>query len=154
MKQTLKLGTIFLLLLSISLTGCASKKSLRVTKTNEIICSNQSVEDTYRFLVKGLRVHYTGSEELTSHTDVGMFATGTIFVPMPGTIYIENEYLGNNKYEIYVSVKNGISPKMIGELIEIKKINNSCKTTIKINYMNGMWKRHGVFVKKILGIIN
>ncbi len=149
-RQILKLGFISLLLLSIFLTGCASKKSLRVTKNHEIVCSNQSVEDTYRFLVKDLRVHYTGSEELSSHTEHGMFGGGSILMPMAGTTYVEDAHIANNKYEIYISIKNGISPKMIGELIEINKSNPKCYTTVKINYMNSMWKRHGIIVKKII----
>jgi len=150
MKRMFKFRPVCLLLLSIFLAGCASKQSLRVTKTNEIICSNQSVQDTYRVLVEGLRMHYTGSKDLDSHTDEGMFATGSILIPMAGTTYIEDARIGNNKYEIYISIKNGISPKILGELIEINQSNKMCHTTVKINYLNSMWKRHGLIVKKIL----
>ena len=141
------------LLLSLIFVGCTSKKSLRISKTNEKICSNKSVEITYSMLLEGLKLHYTGSKDLSSHTEEGLFATPTILISMPGTTYIEDAHV-NNKYEIYVSIKNGISPKLLGELIEISQNDKKCRTLVKINYMNKMWKRHGVFVKELLQKIN
>ncbi len=141
------------LLVSLIFVGCTNKKSLRVSTTNEKICSNKSVDITYSMLLEGLKLHYTGSKDLSSYTEEGLFATPTILVSMPGTTYIEDAYV-NNKYEIYISIKNGISPKILGELIEISQNNKKCPTLVKINYMNEMWKRHGILVKELVQKIN
>jgi len=147
----MKIIKIFLLSLGvILLSGCASKQSLKTSTTNETICSEKSTKSTYTLLLKGIKKHYTGSEDKATHTDEGMLYNGTIMVPASGTTSIESKIVSIDKYEIYVSIKNGISPQMYGELIEIYKGKNGCKTEVKISYMNRFWKQHGMIVKSLL----
>ena len=139
-----------LVITSLLFFGCASKDSLRTSSTTEKLCSDKPVKEVYGYLVKNMKEHYLGSSNVDSHTDKGTH-DGSIMSGLTGTTFIENKRVSNDKYEIILSIKAGITHRMYGEILDIHKGTGSCKTEIELHYMNSVWKNvHGSYIKKIL----
>jgi len=136
---------IFLVGVVLLFSGCVSKSSLAKSSNVMNFCSNDSVLNTYDFLVKKMQNHYLsktdGNETVPLYTNTGAM------VEMDGKTYIEHEKNDNNIYEISVSKKIGLSPKVYGELINIFEGSNDCITKVEVKYISFYWKKDAVLVE-------
>ena len=146
---------VLLVSVSILFVGCASKESLKTSTTTEKICSTKSVDKTYEYLVGKMKNHYLGSIEKSKKTTDGAYYNGSSMMTLSDSIFVENRKVSEDNYEIILSLKNGITHRMYGEMIEVKKGAPKCESEVTLKYMNFMWKKvHGVYVQKWMNEFN
>ena len=146
---------VLLVSISILFIGCASKESLKTSSTIEKVCSTKSVDKTYEYLVDKMKIHYLGSTDKSIKTTDGTYYNGNSMVTLNDSIFVENKKVSEDNYEIILSLKNGITHRMYGEMIEVKKGIDNCESTVTLKYMNSMWKKvHGTYVKKWMNEFN
>jgi hypothetical protein len=143
---------ILIIIVMIFISGCATKQSLSTSSNIKTLCSSKTPIETYESLFKKMCEAYTGDSNQSSYVASGQLYSGIpgVMISTPSGIYIETNQYDNQQYEISLSIKNGISPKMYGELITISEGNENCITQINIRYLNFFWERHVELTTKLL----